>query len=242
MNHVLPTYLKLQSKTPFSQSTISQFRSLEVEIWVQGNLSSLPHNLQFPLLGDCGSKFQTCWTTFSPIELRLESKNPLSQETFSKFWILGGGSMDTGEPSLSSSQPFSIPSSRWLWVEISDLLCFYAFYALLLLVFWFSLVKTPLAFFFPIHCEFWAWFSTNKHFKRTQWESWVVLTFFALVAKRPWHFGNSTGESSSWNKRSNVSEDAKPTKRWCFSHQLVVLREIIWYFVTQEKHGEVELK
>ena len=151
MNHVLPTYLKLQSKTPFSQSTISQFRSLEVEIWVQGNLSSLPHNLQFPLLGDCGSKFQTCWTTFSPIELKLESKNPLSQETFSQFWILGGGSMDTGEPSLSSSQPFSIPSSWWLWVAISDLLCFYAFYALLLLVFWFSLVKTPLAFFFFLY-------------------------------------------------------------------------------------------
>ena len=155
---------------------------------------------------------------------------------------LGGENMGTGEPSLSSSQPLSIPSSRWLWVEISDLLCFYAFYALLLLVFWFSLVKTPLAFFFPIHCEFWAWFSTNKYFKRTQWEIWVVLTFFAFVAKHPWHFGNSTGESSSWNKRSNVSEDAKPTKRWCFSHQLVVLREIIWYFVTQEKHGEVELK
>ena len=31
-----------------------------MEIWVQGNLLSLPHNLsQFPLLADCGSKFQT---------------------------------------------------------------------------------------------------------------------------------------------------------------------------------------
>ena len=177
-----------------------------------------------------------------PIELKLESKNPLSQETFSQFWILVGGNMDTWEPSLSSSQPLSIPSSWWLWVEISDLLYFYAFYALLLLVFWFSLVKTPLAFFFPIHWEFWAWFSTNKHSKRTQWEIWAVLTFSALVAKRPWHFGNFTGESSSWNKRSHVSEDAKPTKRWCFSHQLVVLRETVWYFVTQEEHGEVELK
>ena len=58
-NHVLPTYLKLQSKSSFSQSTISQFRSLGVEIRVQENLSPLPHNLsQFPLLSNCGSKFQ----------------------------------------------------------------------------------------------------------------------------------------------------------------------------------------
>ena len=59
-NHVLPTNLKLETKSPFSQSTISQFRNLGVEIWVQGNLPSLPYNLsQFPLLGDCGLKFQT---------------------------------------------------------------------------------------------------------------------------------------------------------------------------------------
>ena len=59
-SHVLLTYPKLQSKTPFNQSTISQFRNLGVEIWIQGNLLSLPYNLsQFPLLGDYGSKFQT---------------------------------------------------------------------------------------------------------------------------------------------------------------------------------------
>ena len=40
--------------------------------------------------------------------------------------------MGTGEPSFFSSQPLSISSSRWLWVEISYLLCFYAFSALLL--------------------------------------------------------------------------------------------------------------
>ena len=34
----------------------------------------------------------------------------------------------TGEPSLSSSQPLSISSSRWLWVKVLDLLCFYAFF------------------------------------------------------------------------------------------------------------------
>ena len=52
-----------------------------------------------------------------------------------------GGNMGTGEPSLSSSQPLSFFSSRWLWVEVSDLLCFYTFSTLLLLAFWFSLVK-----------------------------------------------------------------------------------------------------
>ena len=45
ISHVLAKELKLQSKNPFSQSTISQFRSLGVEIWVQGNLPFLPHDL-----------------------------------------------------------------------------------------------------------------------------------------------------------------------------------------------------
>ena len=58
--------------------------------------------------------------------------------------------MGIGEPSLSSSQPFSISSFGWLRVEVSNLLCFYAFSALLLLAFWFSLVKAPLAFVFYI--------------------------------------------------------------------------------------------
>ena len=59
---------------------------------------------------------------------------------------LRDGNMGTEEPSLSSSQPLSISSSPWLWVEVSGLLCFYAFSALLLLTIWFSLVKAPLAF------------------------------------------------------------------------------------------------
>lgn len=44
----------------------------------------------------------------------------------------GGRNMDTRELSLSSLQLFSISFSRWLWVELFDLLCFYAF-----LAFWF---------------------------------------------------------------------------------------------------------
>ena len=58
--------------------------------------------------------------------------------------------MGIGEPSLSSSQPFSIFSFGWLRVKVSNLLCFYAFSALLLLAFWFSIVKAPLAFVFYI--------------------------------------------------------------------------------------------
>ena len=61
---------------------------------------------------------------------------------------LRGGNMGIREPSLSSSPPRSISSSGWLWVEVSDLLCFYTFSTLLLLAFWLSLVKAPLAFVF----------------------------------------------------------------------------------------------
>ena len=56
--------------------------------------------------------------------------------------------MGIGEPFLSSSQSLSISSSGWLWVEVSDLLCFYTFSTLLLLALLFSLVKAPLAFVF----------------------------------------------------------------------------------------------
>ena len=62
LNHVFPIELKLESKNPLSLETFSQFWTLGVEIWVQRNLPSLPHNLsQFPLLGNCGLKFQTCY-------------------------------------------------------------------------------------------------------------------------------------------------------------------------------------
>ena len=65
--------------------------------------------------------------------------------------------MGTGEPSLSSSQPLPFSSSRWLWVKVSDLLCFYTCPTLLLLAFWFSLVKAKgvhgsgWGFFYPTH-------------------------------------------------------------------------------------------
>ena len=56
-----PTKLKLETKSPFSKPTLSQFWSLGVEIWLQRNLPSFSHSLsQFPLLIDCGLKFWTC--------------------------------------------------------------------------------------------------------------------------------------------------------------------------------------
>ena len=62
LNHVFPIELKPKSQNPLSQETFSQFWTLEVKIWVQGNLPSLSHNLsQFPFLSDYGSKFQTCY-------------------------------------------------------------------------------------------------------------------------------------------------------------------------------------
>ena len=53
----------------------------------------------------------------------LEQKpiQPVTTITILKF---RGGNKDTGESSLFSSQPLSIFSSRKLWVEVSDLLCF----------------------------------------------------------------------------------------------------------------------
>ena len=113
---------KLQSKSPFNQSIISQFRSLGVEIWIQRNLPSLPHDLpQFPPPGDYGSKFQTCWTTFSPWSWNLRAKAHSARNIFT-IPNLRVGNMGIGEPSLSSSQPPSISSSRWLWVKVSNLL------------------------------------------------------------------------------------------------------------------------
>ena len=54
-NHILPLELKLQNKSPFIQDAFSQFRSQGVEIRVQENLPSPPHNLSlFPLLTDYG--------------------------------------------------------------------------------------------------------------------------------------------------------------------------------------------
>ena len=70
-----------------------------------------------------------------------------------------GGNMGIGEPSLSSSQPLSISPSEWLWVEVSDLLCFYVFSAFLLLAFFILSCQSTISFLFIIHLEFWAWFS-----------------------------------------------------------------------------------
>ena len=72
---------------------------------------------------------------------------------------LRGGNMGIGEPSLSSSQPLSISPSEWLWVEVSDLLCFYVFSAFLLLAFFILSCQSTISFLFIIHLEFWAWFS-----------------------------------------------------------------------------------
>ena len=91
---------------------------------------------------------------FRPVEPRFPHRaetweqKPVELGNILTILNLRGRNMGIGEPSLSSSQPFSISSSGWLWVKVLDLLCFYAFSALLLLAFWFSLVKAPLAFIF----------------------------------------------------------------------------------------------
>ena len=76
-----------------------------------------------------------------PIKLKLESKKPTEPGNVLTILNFRGGNMGTGEPSFSSWQPLSFSSSRWLWVEVSDLLCFHTCSTLLLSSFWFSLVK-----------------------------------------------------------------------------------------------------
>ena len=102
---------------------------------------------------------------FRPVEPRFPHKietreqKPTEPRNILTILNLRCGNMGTGEPSLSSSQPLSFSSSQWLWIEISDLLCFYTFSTLLLLAFWFSCQST-ISLLFIIHLEFWAWLST----------------------------------------------------------------------------------
>ena len=62
-----------------------------------------------------------------PLKVETLEQNPIQLANILVIIKLGGGNMGTVQPSLSSSQILSIPSSFLLWVEISDLLCFYAF-------------------------------------------------------------------------------------------------------------------
>ena len=96
----------------------------------------------------------TVGQSFRPVEPRFPHRaetweqKPTELGNILTILNLRGGNMSIGEPSLSSSQPLSISSSGWLWVEVSNLLCFHTFSTLLLLAFWFSLIKAPLAFIF----------------------------------------------------------------------------------------------
>ena len=96
--------------------------------------------------------------SFRPVEPRFPHKAKALKQKPTKLGNvltilnLRSGNMGTGESFFSSSRPLSIPSFRWLWVEVSNLLCFYAFFVLLLLAFWFSLVKASLAF-----CSLYIW-------------------------------------------------------------------------------------
>ena len=118
-------------------------------------------------------------------------------------------------------------------------LCFFCTFVISILI---LSCQNPISLLFIIYLEFWAWFSIINTSKEPKGRFGPFLHFRPLSQKRPWHFGNSAGESSSWNKRIHVSKYAKPAKRWSFSHLLVVLRETVWYFAAQEEHGEVELK
>ena len=99
----------------------------------------------------------TAGRSFRPVKPRFSyraetwEQKPTEPRDILTILNLKGGNMGTEEPSLSSTRPSSV-SSVWLWVEVLDLLCFYVFFALSLLAFWFYLVKAPLAF-----CSLYIW-------------------------------------------------------------------------------------
>ena len=57
-----------------------------------------------------------------PHKAKALEKKPTKLGNVLTILNLRSGNMGTGEPFFSSSQPLSIPSSRWLWVEVSNLL------------------------------------------------------------------------------------------------------------------------
>jgi len=124
--------------------------------------------------------------------------------------------MDTGEPSLSSSQPLSISFSCWLWVEVSDMLYFCVlllhFLVFQLWHFDFSLIKAPLAF-----CSLYIW---NFGFdspqinisKEPKGRFRLILNFWPLSQKRRQHF-----EKLSLSNMENTKGGRNPTNnswRW----------------------------
>ena len=136
--HGFPIELKFESKNPLSQETFSQFWTLWVEIWLFLTTSL---NFLFSLI--VGQSFRPVMFLYFFCTF-VKFIQPINILAILKY---RSGNMGTWEPSLSSSQPLSISSSCWLWVEVSGLLCFYTFFVFLLLAFLFSLVKAPLTFY-----------------------------------------------------------------------------------------------
>ena len=118
-------------------------------------------------------------------------------------------------------------------------LCFFCTFVISILI---LSCQNPISLLFIIYLEFWAWFSIINTSKEPKGRFGPFSHFRPLSQKRPWHFGNSAGESSSWHKRNGASKGVEPAMRWCFSHQLIIPRETVWCFTTQEEHCEVELE
>ena len=129
---VLPTELNFRAKAHLASQQSHNSRAWG---WKYG------YKWTFPLFLTTSLNFLirvTMGQSFKPIESRFSHRaetweqKPTELGNILTIPNLKGGNMGIGEPSLSSSQPPSISSSRWLWVKVSDLLCFYTFSALLL--------------------------------------------------------------------------------------------------------------
>ena len=123
--------------------------------------------------------------------------------------------MGTWEHSLFSSQPLSISSSCWLWVEVSDLYTFLHFRVFQLWHFGFSLIKAPL-----VLCSLYIWnFGLDSPqiniSKEPKGRFGLILHFCPLLQNVPNNY-----HDNNINKRMRIWIIILKTKN------LVVLKEI----------------
>ena len=145
-SHVLPTNLNFRAKAYLANQQSHNSKAWGWKYRYRGTFPLfLTTSLNFLLQVTVGWNFKPVEPRF-PHRAETWEQKPTELGNILTILNLRDGNMGIGEPSLSSSQPLSISSSGWLWVEISDLLCFYTFSTLLLLALLFSFVKAPLTF------------------------------------------------------------------------------------------------
>ena len=100
--------------------------------------------------------------------------------------------------------------------------------------------QSTISLLFIIYLEFWDWLSTINISKELKGRLGPFSHFQPLSQKHSQHFGNSAGESSSWNKRNYVSEDAKSTKDDAINTNLSFEKTLYDALLSRMEHRDVE--